>query len=120
MERLRTPLQATAVVTLLYGLSALFPSLASAIFGYDIKDPGLAVFLAAALFGFGVVLWGISQDAVKYGGLASSVVAALVIGLVLTLWGWYRGDFTIRTAAIPVVVSVVLIGWIWSARPKAM
>jgi hypothetical protein len=120
MERLRTPLLATAVVTLLYGVSALFPSLARAIFGYEIRDAGLALFLAAALLGFGVVLWAIAQDPMKYGGLASSVVASLAIALVITLYGWYRGDFGIRTAAIPVVLSVVLAGWIWSAKPKAM
>lgn len=118
MEKLRTPLLVTAVVTLLYGISAFFPSLASVIFGYDIKDPGLAIFLAATLLGFGVVLWAIGQDAAKYGGLATSIVVSLAIGVLLTLWGWYRGDFGVRTAAIPIVVGVVLIGWIWSAKPK--
>ena len=118
MERVRTPLLAPAVITLLYGVSALFPSLARAIFGYEIKDPGLALFLAAALLGFGVVLWAIAQDATKYGGLANSIVVSLVIALLITLYGWYRGDFGTRTAAIPVVLSIVLGGWIWSAKPK--
>ncbi|HEV8353478.1 MAG TPA: hypothetical protein VGR24_04700 [bacterium] len=120
MERLRTPLLATAVVTLLYGISALFPALARSIFGYEIKDAGLALFLAAALLGYGVVLWAIAQNPMAHGSLANSVVVSLVIALLLTLYGWYRGDFGMRTAAIPIVLSIVLGGWIWSARPKTM
>ncbi|HEY3246899.1 MAG TPA: hypothetical protein VGK88_01230 [bacterium] len=118
MEKLRTPLLATAVVTILYGVSALIPSLASAIFGYEIKDPGLALFLGGTLLGLGVVIWAIGQDAVRYGGLATPVVVALVLGILVSLWGWLRGDFGVRTAAIPIVAGIVLIVWIWSARPK--
>jgi len=120
MERLRAPLLATAVVTLLYGVSALFPSLARSIFGYEVRDAGLALFLATALFGFGVVLWAIAQDPMKYGGLASSVLVTFAITILLTLYGWYREDFGLRTAAIPIVLSVVLGAWLWSARPKTM
>lgn len=119
MEKLRTPLQITAVYVLLIGLSTLAPSLVRAIFGYDVKDAGVLLVLSATFLGFGVVLWGIAADAGKYGGLATSVVIALVLAILFLLWGWIGGMFTLRNVGVPLVIDIILVVWIWSAKPKS-
>ncbi len=119
MEKLRTPLLVNAIYILLMGLSTLSPGLVRAVFGYDVKDPGVLLVLSAAFLGFGVVLWGIASDPEKYGGLAISVVIALVIAIVFLLWGWLAKMFTARNVLIPLIINVVLAAWIWSARPRS-
>ena len=116
MEKLRTPLQINAIYILLVGLCTLAPGLVRAIFGYDVKDPGVLLVLSASLLGFGMVLWGIAADPGKYGGLATSIVIALAISIVFLLWGWVGGMFTVRNVAIPVIIDIILAAWIWSAK----
>ena len=118
MEKLRTPLQITAVYVLLIGLSTLAPGLVRTIFGYEVKDPGVLLVLSAAYLGLGVVLWGIASDPAKNAGLATSVVIALVISAVFLVWGWLAGMFTPRNILVPLIIDVVLAVWIWSAKPK--
>lgn len=90
MEKLRTPLQITAVYILLVGLSSLTPGIVRAVFGYDVKDTGVLLVLAGTFLGFGVVLWAIASDVGRHGGLATSVV-----------------------------INIILVVWIWSAKPKS-
>ena len=118
MEKLKTPLMANAVYLLLLGLVALSPNLVSSVFGYDVKDPGVLLVLSAVLLGFGVVVWATSTSPEKYGGLATAIVVAIVIGLLFLLYGWMRGLFTLRNVALPIIIDVVLAGWLWSAKPK--
>jgi hypothetical protein len=113
------PLQVTAVYVLLIGLSTLAPSLVRAIFGYDVKDAGVLLVLSGTFLGFGVVLWGIAADAGKHGGLATSVVIALVLAILFLLWGWVGGRFTLRNVGVPLVIDIILVIWIWSAKPKS-
>jgi hypothetical protein len=119
MEKLGTPLRVTAIVSLLYGLSALSPSLVSTIYGYQAKDNGLLFLLAASIFAVAVLVWGIGSNPAQYGGLATHVVVALAIFVAFFLIGWVRGLFTFRTAVIPIIIDVALGAWIWSARPKS-
>ncbi|HEV2283431.1 MAG TPA: hypothetical protein VGX75_13695 [bacterium] len=119
MEKLRTPLQVTAVYVLLVGLSTLAPSVVRAVFGYDVKDAGVLLVLSATFLGFGVVLWTIAGDVGKHGGLATSVVIALVLAILFLLWGWIGGMFTVRNVGIPLVIDIILVLWIWSAKPKS-
>jgi hypothetical protein len=90
VEKLRTPLQITAVYILLVGLSSLTPGIVRAVFGYDVKDTGVLLVLAGTFLGFGVVLWAIASDVGRHGGLATSVV-----------------------------INIILVVWIWSAKPKS-
>lgn len=119
MEKLRVPLWVTAIYILLVGLSALSPSVVSRVYGYAVKDTGVLLILAAALLGFGVVLWGIASNPDRYSGLASLVVISLVIFIVALLWGLVRNVYTARNVAIPLIIDIVLGAWIWSARPKS-
>jgi hypothetical protein len=119
MERLGTPLRVTAIVTVLYGLSSLSPSLVSSIYGYQVKDNGLLWVLAASIFALAVLVWGIGSNPAQYGSLATHVVVALAIFVVFFLIGWVRHLFTFRTVVIPVIIDVALGAWIWSARPKS-
>jgi hypothetical protein len=116
VEKLRTPLQITAIYILLVGLSSLTPGIVRAVFGYDVKDTGVLLVLAGTFLGFGVVLWTIAGDVGKHGGLATSVVIALVLEILFLLWGWIGGMFTVRNVGIPVVINIILVGWIWSAK----
>ncbi len=118
MEKLKTPLMANAVYLLLLGLVTLSPNLVGSIFGYDVKDPGVLLVLSAALLGFGVVVWAVSASPEKYGGLATAIVVGLVISILFLLYGWMRGLFTPRNVGLPIIIDVVLAGWIWSAKPK--
>jgi hypothetical protein len=118
VEKLRTPLQVNAIYILLIGLSTLTPGLVRAVFGYDVRDPGVLLVLSAAFLGFGVVLWGIASDPEKHGRLAVSVFVALIIAIVFLLWGWLAHMFTARNVLIPLIIDIVLAAWIWSARPK--
>ena len=109
----------TAIYTLLLGFATLSSSVVRSIFGYEVRDPGVLFVLSAAFFGLGVVVWGISANAQQYGGLATSVVIALVIFIVWLLWGWLRGTYTARNVVLPLIIDIVLAIWIWSAKPKA-
>ncbi len=119
MEKLRPPLQITAVYILLVGLSSLTPGIVRAVFGYDVKDTGVLLVLAGTFLGFGVVLWAIASDVGRHGGLATSVVIGLVLEILFLLWGWIGGMFTVRNVGIPVVINIILVAWIWSAKPKS-
>ncbi len=118
MEKLKTPLMASAVYLLLLGLVTLSPNLVRSIFAYDVRDPGILLILSAVLLGFGVVVWAASASPEKYGGLAMAIVVGMVIGLLFQLYGWMQGLFTARNVVPPLIIGVVLTGWIWSAKPK--
>lgn len=119
MRNIRSALLVNAIYIILLGISTLSPSLASSVFGYEVKDAGILLVLSSVFLGFGVVLWAIAGNSEKYGGLASAVVVALAIGIVFLIWGWMRGLYTARNALVPLVINVVLAGWIWSARPRS-
>ncbi len=108
-----------AVYLILLGLSTLTPSLTSAVFGYEAKDPGVLLVLSGLFFGFGVVVWTIAGNVEKFGGLATAQMVALVIGAVFLIWGWAANLYTVRNALVPLIINIVLAGWIWSARPKS-
>lgn len=119
MEKLRTPLMVNAIYLFILGLSTLTPSLTSAVFGYEVKDPGVLRVLSGLFFGFSVLVWSIASNTEKYGGLASAQVIAIIIGIVFLLWGWVGNLYTARNALVPLVINIVLAGWIWSAKPRA-
>jgi len=119
MRNLRSALLVNAIYLILLGISTLSPSLTSSVFGYEVKDAGILLVLSSVFLGFGVVLWAIAGNSERYGGLASAVVVALAIGVVFLIWGWMRGLYTPRNALVPLVINVVLAGWIWSARPRS-
>lgn len=119
MEKLRTPLMVNAIYLFLLGLSTITPSLTSTVFGYEAKDPGVLLVLSGLFFGFGVLVWAIASNVERYGGLASAQVIALIIGILFLLWGWIGKYYTARNALLPIIINMVLAGWIWSARPKS-
>jgi hypothetical protein len=65
LQTLRTPLILTSIYTLLIGLSTLSPSLVRAVYGYEVKDAGVLLVLAASFLGAGIVLWSIASDTEK-------------------------------------------------------
>ena len=75
--------------------------------------------LSAAFLGIGLLAWVIAGDAGKYGGLASALVAVLIIAVLFNLWAWMRGLFGARQLLVPIIIDVGLIAWIWSAKPKS-
>jgi hypothetical protein len=119
MEKVRTPLMINAVYLILLGLSTLTPSLTQSVFGYEVKDAGILLVLSGLFLGYGVVVWIMASDTAKYGGLATAQVIALVIGIVFLAWGWARGLYTARNAAVPLIINIVLAAWLWSAKSKA-
>ena len=118
MEKLRTPLLVNAIYFLLVGLIALSPSLTQTVFGYEVKDRGVALVFAAATLAFGVVNWMIAGNVAQYGGLATAVVFGLIIFIVVLLWGWVSGLYTARNVLVPLILDVALGLWIWSARKR--
>jgi hypothetical protein len=120
VQKLRTPLLANAIYLVLLGIATLAPSLTRSVFGYDVKDPGVLLVLSGIFLGYGLVVWGIASDVEKHGGLALFQVIALVIGSVFLIWGWAGNLFTVRNALVPLIINIVLVVWIWSARPKAV
>ncbi len=118
MERLRTPLMVNAVYILLIGLVTLSSSAVRSVFGYAVMDRGVLLVLSGTLLGLGVLVWGIASNPEKHGGLWASVVIADAIATAWLLVGWARHLFTARNVLVPVIINVVLLIWIWSARPK--
>jgi len=120
VEKLKTPLMVDAVYLILLGLVTLSPGLVSSVFGYNPTDRGVLLVLSSVFLAFGIVVWGISADTGKYGGLATYVVYALALSTLFLLYGWWLTKwFTTRNAIIPVIINLVLIGWIWTSRPKS-
>ncbi len=118
MERLRTPLMVNAVYILLVGLVTLSSSAVRSVFGYTVMDRGVLLVLSGTLLGLGVVVWSIASNPEKHGSLWASVAIADAIDTVWLLGGWGRHLFTARNVLVPVIINVVLLIWIWSARPK--
>ena len=118
MERLRTPLMVNAVYIFLIGLVTLSSSAVRSVFGYAVMDRGVLLVLSGTLLGLGVVVWGIASNPEKHGGLWASVVIADAIATVWLLVGWGRHFFTARNVLVPVIINIILLIWIWSARPK--
>ncbi len=118
MQKLRTPLLLTAIYILLIGLSTLSGRLASAVYGYEVKDPGVLRILSASFLGFGVVLWAIAADPERHGGLVKSVVAALAIFVVFLFWGWGVGLYTARNVLPPLIIDIMLGAWLLAAKAK--
>ena len=119
MDRLRTPLLLTAIYVLLLGLCTLSPSIVRVVFGYEVKDAGVLLVLSAAFWGSGMILWGIAGAPEKHGDLAWAVVVYLVIFAAFLLLGWAKGLYTVRSVGLPLVIDVVLAGWIWSVKPRS-
>lgn len=120
MEKLKTPLMVNAVYLILLGLTTLSPGLVRSVFGYEVRDAGTLLVLSATFLSFGVLVWGVSADAGKYGGLATFLVYGLAISTLFLLYGWFAGGlFTARNALVPVIINVVLIWWIWTSRSKS-
>jgi len=119
VEKLRTPITVKAIYLFLLGLSTISPALAGSIFGGEIKDPGLLRILSGVFFGIGVIDWGIANNTEKYGGLASALVIALLISAVFLAWTLVTGLNPARAVLVPLIINVVLAGWIWSAKPKS-
>lgn len=118
MERVGTPLKATAIYNILIALIVLSPALVRSVFGYEVKDAGAMLIIASYGLGFGFLVWTAAANPAKFGGLARAVVVALAISLVSLLWGWLRGTFTLRNVGLPIVIEVALAAWIWSTRPR--
>lgn len=118
MERLRTPLMVNAVYVLLVGIVSLSSRAVGGAFGYHVRDRGVLLVLSGSLLGLGVILWGIARDPEKHGGLWKFVVAGIAISTVWLLGGWAGHLFTARNVLVPVIVNILLLIWIWSARPK--
>jgi len=118
MENLRTPLLVTAIYVLLLGFSTLSPSIVRGVFGYEVKDAGVLLVLSAAFWGAGIILWSIAGAPERHGDLAQAVVVYLVIFIAFLLLGWARGLYTLRNVGLPLVIDIVLAGWIWSAKPR--
>ena len=51
--------------------------------------------------------------------LAAAQATALINGALFLIWGWAKGYYTPRNALVPLIINIVLAGWIWSARPKS-
>ncbi len=116
MEKLRTPLMVAAIYALLLGLSTLSPSIVRSVFGYEVKDSGILLVLSASFWASGIVLWGIAGDPEKHGGLAWTVIVYFLIFIAFLLWGWGGRLYTLRNVVLPLIIDVVLVIWIWSAR----
>lgn len=115
---LRTPLLVNGIYSIVAGLLLFFPSLAVAVFAYQVKD-------AAAVSGWGVDVITIgllamvaSSDVKKYGGLAWVFVFGLLLGAADLIFYWVGGSYTARNVLIPIVINVVLAAWIWSAQSR--
>lgn len=120
MEKLKTPLMVNAVYLILLGLVTLSSGLTRSVFGYDVKDPGVLLVLSGTFLAFGVLVWGVSADPGKYGGLATFVVYGLVITTLFLLYGWWVAKlFTTRHALVPTVINIVILAWLWTSRPKS-
>lgn len=116
-SRLRTPLLIQAIYTFAVGILLVFPSLASAVFAYPIKDAATASGWGVALVIIGLLSWVASSDPAKYGGLAGVFAGGLLLGVLNLAYYWYTGDYGARQVLAPIVVNGALALWIWTSRP---
>lgn len=118
MNRLSLPLRISGILSLLYGIVTLSPSLASSIFAYEVKDLGLLSVITALFLSLGVITLAAAANIEKYGGLAPAFALAQAITALIAAWKWWAGVFTARNVLVSLVLAVVLAVWIWSARPR--
>lgn len=117
-SRLRTPLLVDGVYVLVVGVLLLFPSLASSVFAYPLKDAAITSGWGTALIALGLLAIVAASDVAKYGGLAWVIAAGLVLSALDLAYYWYTGAYAARQALAPVVINLALAVWIWTARPK--
>jgi hypothetical protein len=116
MERLRVPLMVNALYFLILGAASLSASVVLALFDYTANDTGELLVLSAAFLGFGVVLWAIASDPPKHEKLVTPIITALVIFIVLLLWGLAKHVYTVLSVVPPLAINGALAVWIWSSR----
>ncbi len=117
-SRLRPALLADGVYTVIVGVLLLFPSWASAMFAYPIKDAAVTSGWGTSIIALGLITLVAASDAEKYSGLVWALVAGLLLTTLDLGYFWATGDYTSRNVLAPVLINIALAIWIWSARPK--
>ena len=114
---LRTALLVTGIYTIVVGILLFFPSWAASVFARPVRD-------AAAVSGWGTGLITIgllalaATDVEKHGSLAWAFIVGLLLATVDLIYFWTTGEYTPRNVLVPIIINVVLMAWIWFARPK--
>ncbi len=115
---LRAALQVNGVYTLIVGLLLFFPSLASSVFAYPVKDAAVTSGWGVGLITLGIVILSAAADVERYGGLAWAFTVGLLLSAIDLVLFWTTGAYSARNVLIPIIINVALAAWIWSARSK--
>ncbi len=115
---LRPALLVAGVYSVIVGILLVFPSLASAVFGYPVKDPAVTSGWGTSILALGIVTLVAASDVDRYGGLAWAFAVGLLIGTFDLLYFFITRTYTARNVIVPIIINVLLIAWIWSVRPK--
>ncbi len=115
---MRPALLVDGVYGIVVGVLLLFPSWGAVVFGRQVTDAAVISGWGTSIIFTGLVALVAASDVTKYGGLAWVFVAGLLLAAVDLIYFWATGTYTARTVLVPVILNIVLAGWIWSARAK--
>jgi len=117
MKNLKAALAVAGVLQLFYGVTFLFPDVASSIYEYVPADMGLLSLGASLFIILGIITLAAAAQAEKVAGLAWAFALGQVVGFVHLAWQYSANVFSLRTALPPAILTLVLAVWTWMAKP---
>lgn len=118
-DPLRLPLSLAAAYALLAGIVLLFPTLSEAVFGRPVVDPAVEGLYGVALVTLGAIFAVLVGQKHRTSALLWAQVGGLVLGAVVMIAYWTMGEFMARTILAPILINLILAGWIASQMSKA-
>ncbi len=115
---LRPVLWGAGIYAIAVGVILLFPSLSVAVFDRPVTDVAVESGWGSTLIAFGLLVVAMASNVEKYGGLAGMLAAGLLAITLDLVYFFVTNVYTLRTIIVPIIINVILIAWIWSARPK--
>lgn len=118
-DPLRLPLSIAATYVLLVGAIQLIPSLAETVFSRPVVDPAVESLYGTGLLAIGAITAILASQRVRSTAMLWAVVGAFVIAAVDLVVYWSMGEYTARTALVPILINLALAGWITSLVVRA-
>lgn len=116
MSGLQLPLRIAGAYLFVIGIIMLFPRLTMVVFGTaEVADPPLLLVYAGVQLGLGYLIWRLGSDP-RFHDLAPAVVLLLVLHVASFVVNYARGEWSLRTVLVPILINGALAIWIWSAR----
>ncbi|GGO40944.1 hypothetical protein [Deinococcus humi] len=109
----------TSIWLVVAGLALLFPTLGNQVFDLKLTNWGIASEYGGVLVGIGALYWYFSMDAERYAPTMALIAVGLMLNVIVNLYWWSVGHYTVQSAGFNVVINTLLAGWLWTVKPRS-